>query len=181
MTTARSITATFNTNTGGDSYEPDNTSGQAKLITSGSPQTHSIVPATDTDWVKFTLNATSAVTLETTGATNSDTRMWLYNSNLAQVEYSDDEGINNYSLIDRQCSVDALPAGTYYVKVDEFGNDNEIPSYTLAFVITQSCSPATQQVIVTSIGAQDGWIIELSETSNKGDKDEQRLPSVVCR
>ena len=130
-----SVTASY------DSYEPDNSSGTASWISSGSTQTHSIIPATDVDWVKFQLTSPSAITLETTGPTGYDTRMWLYDSSLSQIDYSDDEGVDNYSLIDRQCGVDALPAGTYYVKVDDYNNDNEIPSYNLSFNITQNCTP----------------------------------------
>jgi len=129
----------------GDSYEPDNTSAQAKLITPGSPQTHSIVPAGDLDWVKFTLTSQSAITLETYGPTSSDTLMYLYNSSLNQVELSDDEGVDNYSYIDRLCGVDALPAGTYYVLVNEFGNDQEIPAYNLTFNITQTCGASSSK------------------------------------
>jgi PKD repeat protein/murein DD-endopeptidase MepM/ murein hydrolase activator NlpD len=127
---------------GGDSYEPDGTSGQAKQITSGSPQAHSIIPAVDIDWVKFTLSQSSAIHLETSGTSSSDTRMWLYDSNLNELELDDDDGAGNYSLIDRTCNTNPLAPGTYYVKIDEFQNDNEIPSYSLAYSITQECSPA---------------------------------------
>ncbi len=115
----------------GDSYEPDNTSGEANWITSGSPQTHSLAPAGDQDWVKFTLTSESGVTLETSGA-SGDTRMWLYDSSLIEVEYDDDDGINSFSFIDRECGLDALPAGTYYVKLDEYFS-LELPSYELSF------------------------------------------------
>ena len=149
MTRSNYITATSRV----DSYEPDDTSVNARLISSGSPQTHNIIPATDTDWVKFQLNGLSAITLETTGATTSDTRMWLYDSSLTQVEYSDDEGVDNYSFIDRQCGVDALPAGTYYAKIDEYGNDNEIPSYTLSYNVTQTCLTAPSAPTLVSPGS----------------------------
>jgi hypothetical protein len=115
----------------GDSYEPDNTSGEANLISSGSPQTHSLAPAGDQDWVKFTLTSESGITLETSGA-SGDTRMWLYDSSLTEIDYNDDDGINNFSFIDRVCGVDALPAGTYYVQVTEYWGI-ELPSYDLSF------------------------------------------------
>jgi hypothetical protein len=44
------------------------------------PQSHSLCPAGDDDWATFTLAETSAVTLETSGATG-DTRLWLTLSN----------------------------------------------------------------------------------------------------
>jgi hypothetical protein len=87
------------------------------------------------DWIKFQVTGLSAITLETSGATSADTRMWLYNSSLTQVEFNDDGGAGYYSKIDRLCSVDALPSGTYYVKVDEYGNNNPISSYTLSLIV----------------------------------------------
>ncbi len=115
------------------SYEPDNTSGQAKLITSGTPQTKSIVPKTDLDWVKFQLTTTSGVLLETSGPFESDTRISLYDSTLMPIEYHDDVPGSFWSFIDRACGIDPLPPGTYYVKVEEYKNDAQIPSYHLAF------------------------------------------------
>jgi PKD repeat protein/murein DD-endopeptidase MepM/ murein hydrolase activator NlpD len=123
-----------------DSYEPDDTSGQAAPILSGIPQTHNIAPVTDVDWVTLELSAPAAISLETSGSTASDTQLWLYDSNLTQIEYDDDGGTDRYSLIDRVCGVDELPAGTYYIKVDEYGNNDEIPSYDLSFDITQLCA-----------------------------------------
>lgn len=118
----------------GDSYEPDNTYSQANWIYDGSLQTHSIIPADDVDWVKFLLSEESEVVIETSGS-SGDTRMWLYNSGLTQLEYDDDGGTNTFSRIDRICSVDALPAGTYYVKIDEYGNNDEIRSYDITLTV----------------------------------------------
>ncbi len=47
--------------------------------------------------------------------------------------------------IDRQCDVDALPAGTYYVKIDEYGNNDEIASYNLALTVVGACGDAYEQ------------------------------------
>src|SRR5687768_438121 len=104
-----------------DNYEPDNSSGQARLITSGIPQTRSIVPDTDVDWIKFQLSTTSRVILETTGPFPSDTRISLFDGNLNPIEFNDDSGTPPfYSYIDRTCGGDELPPGTYYVKVEEY-------------------------------------------------------------
>ncbi len=127
----------------GDSYEPDDSFDLASTIAYGSPQAHSILPATDLDYVKFTLTSISEITLETSGNLNSDTRMWLYDSNQTLIEFNDDNGINTYSQIDRLCGENPLPAGTYYVKVDEFENNAEIALYSLAFNITQDCEHTT--------------------------------------
>jgi hypothetical protein len=115
----------------GDAYEPDDSSGTAKTINVNAPQTHSIIPAIDQDWVKFTLASTSNITLETSGA-SGDTRLWLYNSGLGQIAYNDDGGAGLFSLITQT----NLDPGTYYVKIDEYGNNNEISSYTISLSAT---------------------------------------------
>jgi|GEM_PF-2038868 len=138
-----------------DSYEPDDSAGQASGITSGSPQSHSICPAGDEDWVSFTLGAESAVTLETSGV-SGDTRMWLYDSSLSLVEFDDDGGTSLFSAIDRLCGVDALPAGTYYVKVDEYGGDETIDDYTLAYTWLESCGGSCPANLVLSNATLSG-------------------------
>ena len=37
--------------------------------------------------------------------------MWLYDSELNELEQNDDDGSGLFSRIDRLCGVDALPAG----------------------------------------------------------------------
>jgi subtilisin len=126
----------------GDSYEIDNTSSQAKLLTAGVAQTHNIFPVNDVDWVKFTLTATSSnVVLQTSGASAADTRMWLYTGSLTEIEFDDDDGTGAYSFIDRICDVDALPAGTYYVKIDESGNNSLIADYQINLTATACNNP----------------------------------------
>jgi len=112
--------------TQGDQYEPDNNSAQATTIQSGMSQAHSIIPATDEDWVSFTLTGTSDLTIETSG-TSGDTRMWLYDSDLNEIAYNDDDGVSYFSKITQT----GLGTGTYYAKIDEYNNDAEISSYTL--------------------------------------------------
>ncbi|HRD65088.1 MAG TPA: S8 family serine peptidase [Candidatus Competibacter sp.] len=118
-----------------DSYEPDNSSAQASPFSAGTSQTHSIAPVGDQDWVRFTLAQPSGVVLETAGA-SGDTEMWLYNSALVQQNYNDDNGASLFSRIERTCAASPLPAGTYYVKVSEYGNNETVSSYTLSFQAT---------------------------------------------
>ncbi len=122
-----------------DAYEPDDSSGAASPISSGSPQTHTIYPVGDEDWVTFTLASESQIELETSGSTG-DTRMWLYDAALTELEFNDDGGAGLFSFIDRVCGVDALPAGTYYVKVDEYGDNHAIPPYEISYTLVQSCA-----------------------------------------
>ncbi len=121
-----------------DDFEPDDLNTQANGIGSGIPQAHNICPIGDEDWVTFTLAEESGITLETSGP-SGDTRMWLYDSGLTQIEYNDDGGAGLFSFIDRTCGVDALPAGFYYVQVDEFGDNHEIASYQIAYDVIEIC------------------------------------------
>jgi uncharacterized protein YegL len=116
-----------------DAFEPDNDATQAKVISSGTIQTHSIDPLGDLDWLQFTLSYTSAVLLETSGSTSADTGMRLYNSSLTELERNNDGGDGFYSKIDRLCSVDPLPPGTYYTRIHEAGMNSTISSYNLSF------------------------------------------------
>jgi hypothetical protein len=162
MTANMSCIATFNLQP--DAYEPDNSSTQAKVISHAVIQNHNIMPANDVDWVKFTLAANSGIKIESSGTTAANTRLWLYNSSLGLIEANDNISTTNlYSRIDRICGVDSLPAGTYYAKVDENGNNSIIPSYRLSLRV----SPCLAKTF-TSQASYDGWVLESSETSNRG-------------
>jgi hypothetical protein len=118
---------------GGDTFEPDDSSGTATGILSSLPQNHSIFPVGDKDWVTFTLNTASSVTLQTSGA-EGDTVMYLFNAAVSQIDVDDDSGAGFFSTITRQCGVNELPAGTYFVSVEDFGNNNTITSYSMSLI-----------------------------------------------
>ncbi len=59
--------------------------------------------------------------------------MWLYNASINQIAFDDDGGLGLFSEI----GMPAMSAGTYYVKVDEYDNDEEI----LAYDIVMSATP----------------------------------------
>jgi hypothetical protein len=111
-----------------DYYEADDTWQQASWLYSGQPQIHDIIPTNDVDWAKFTLSELSGVRLETAGS-DGDTRLWLYDDGdlTVSIDYDDDDGVGYFSRIDT-----CLPAGTYYVKIDEYGNNDKISDYTLS-------------------------------------------------
>jgi V8-like Glu-specific endopeptidase len=109
-----------------DYYEVDDTWSQASWLYNGQPQTHDIVPVNDVDWAKFTLSGRRGVQLETAGS-SGDTRMWLYDSSLTEIDFDDDDGEGYFSRIDT-----CLPAGTYYVMIDEYNRDAKVYDYTLA-------------------------------------------------
>jgi hypothetical protein len=113
-----------------DAYEPDGSPEQASHIAIGSSQLHSIGDGgADVDWVYFTLGTTKSVLIETSGE-RGDTRIWLYNevdSQLYNLGSDDDTGVGLFS---RLVMFDLAP-GKYYVEVQEYYNDEEIPAYRL--------------------------------------------------
>lgn len=122
--------AYFSIESNADSYEPDNYYYSAKTIYSGSSQTHSIHEGgTDIDWVTFTLASASDVVIETWGPAYGDLRMWLYDSAGVPTTYIayNDDWYSGYPRIAEY----GLSPGTYYVKIDEFYNDDEIAVYYL--------------------------------------------------
>lgn len=95
----------------------------------------------DNDYFSFTLAIMSSVTLETfdgngpgTCTSSVDTVIYLYGTDGTTLLASDDQaGINNCSKIDPTVQAGAanLPAGTYFVRVQDRNNDSVIPAYTL--------------------------------------------------
>lgn len=146
-----------------DGFEPDDTSGQAKVVSSGVTKSHNICPVGDEDWSTFTLGQESEVHLATSGGAG-DTRMWLYDSGLGQVEFDDDGGVGLFSDIDRLCGVDALPAGTYYVKVDEFGDNNEIESYAINLTTSLCGCPSTVTLANQTLNGTQSYLASGSAT-----------------
>ncbi len=116
-----------------DAYEYDGDYEHAKPIYPWQRQEHNIVPATDVDWLSFTLSASSDVIVETWGDA-IDTEMWLYDSSGVAagtyLAYDDDGGIGACSKIE-----EVLPAGTYYVKIQSYDNETIIPDYFVTMTI----------------------------------------------
>jgi len=134
LSTYRSTLIDFDIIKEKDRYEPDNTPDQARPIQLGSEQEHSIDPANDADWVKFTIAEPSDIVLETSGSAGN-TRMWLYDSNMTEIAFNDDIEIGN-NLFSR-ISLNGLYPGTYYAKVDGYGNNHVIDNYLISFQGTQ--------------------------------------------
>jgi V8-like Glu-specific endopeptidase len=114
-----------------DGWENDDGWSTASHYSPGVPQNHDLCPIGDLDWVSFSLSQPSAVVLETFAAAG-DTEMWLYNSGLGLIEYDNNDGGGNLSRIDRQCGAGQLGAGTYYVQIGEYGNDQVVDGYTIS-------------------------------------------------
>jgi hypothetical protein len=116
-----------------DFYEIDNDFSTAKIISPGVTQDHSIFPAGDHDYVKFTLTSPSSVVLETSGLNGYDTEIALYDASHKLIGYDNDGGIFMYSRLERTCG-NSLPAGTYYLMTYIY--EGVIPQYQLAFNTT---------------------------------------------
>lgn len=124
-----------------DGNEPNDNPATATVIGNGNHLSNTICVTTDIDYFTFSLAAPSAVTLETSGP-SGDTRMWLFESDGTTVIASDDDGgTGNFSLIQRSCDGSELAAGTYYVKVDEYNNNNHIDDYTMSLTVS-ACTSA---------------------------------------
>ncbi|HRU38912.1 MAG TPA: PPC domain-containing protein, partial [Candidatus Goldiibacteriota bacterium] len=111
---------------GPDIYEIDNLHTQAAAISAGETQLHSIHVVNDVDWLTFTVDQLSTVTISTSGV-SGDTLMFLYSSAGVPgtyLQFDDNGGIALFSSITRQ-----VPAGTYYVRIQENGQNEAIPSY----------------------------------------------------
>jgi hypothetical protein len=141
-----------------DPFEPSDSPAQAARW-GGGAMSLSIVPDTDVDYVRFVVWAPSDVTIETSSTicvfdpylcpgapaappTADDTRLSLYDENLDLVAVDDDSGDGSFSRIDRTIALrNELPPGTYYVKVEEAGNDREIEQFYLNVRVTQRTTP----------------------------------------
>lgn len=121
-----------------DAYETDDTRALARPIeVNGGPQNRTLHTINDVDWAVFQLTAAADVVIETRGV-SGDTRLWLYGAdpNAAPIEFDNNDGVGNFSLIVR-AGAKALPAGVYYVKVDEAGQNAVIGHYTLSVTSLQ--------------------------------------------
>ena len=112
----------------GDAFETDNSRARAKPIANGQTQLHCIHAAGNEDWVKFAVGAAGArhVRLDTAGSAG-DLEMWLYKGNGQLVKYDDNSGPGRFPRI----SLAALPPGTYYLRLREFGNNARLSFFSL--------------------------------------------------
>ncbi len=112
--------------------EPNGDCASATVITAGDPMMAAIDPAGDLDYFEFT-TAGGCYTFSTypgDGQVGGDTQMNLLADDCATVvAYNDDGGEGLYSMF----QVD-LAAGTYFVVINEYGNNGVIGAYVLDIV-----------------------------------------------
>jgi len=118
-----------------DDMEPDDESTSANFLNNLVPQQHSVCPAEDRDWYKFTVSyGSSVVRLETSGLAG-DTEMWLYDAEMNEVGYDDDSGVNDFSLIEKA----DLVAGVYFAEIRSLDSSEQIAQYTV--FVKMTCTP----------------------------------------
>lgn len=119
-----------------DIQEPDNSRSSAGTYEhnpagSGRIQRHNIYPVGDKDWIRVRFNGGAGnVAFETTGP-RGDTFMSLYNSRGVRIGYDDNSGVGNFSRIFSE----VLSPGTYYIQIEEKGNNAVLPYYTFRVVM----------------------------------------------
>jgi hypothetical protein len=121
--------------------EHGNTYTAAEEIAASQMQGDAIFPVGDIDWYELELSATSSLRLTTSGLLDSapcpgDTRLRLYKgqSSGAPVQLGENDNRSDGSLcaqIDPSTHAFAanLTAGTYYIRVEESGNDAAITDF----------------------------------------------------
>ena len=146
----------------GDAFESDDNGEQATHTVSGAIQTHNISPATDEDWITFSLPGPSVVVLETRGEPGDDTVLELYDGGLSLIESDDDAGLGSNSRITRICGASELPAGTYLARVTSSKSEGVIGKYDLAYTaVSWGLRPlqrsSRRSKLLPPVGRRSSW------------------------
>jgi hypothetical protein len=127
--------------------EPNDDFSTANPLTLGEDMNAAIDPAGDVDYFSITVDAGDVLNFETLPGDVGDTQMNLYDTDgVTVLEFDDDDGQNLYSLIE---GYEFPAAGTYYVAINEFG-DNDTGTYILS---TSEFTPPEPQENDTCEGA----------------------------
>jgi hypothetical protein len=109
-----------------DVYESDDSIATAKIISNRQAQNRSIDVVGDEDWAKFTIPSGGARNIQINSS--FDTQLWLYRGgDMQELAYDSANGAGDDSII----QVATLPAGAYFIRVRDYGNDDTIQDYQL--------------------------------------------------
>lgn len=124
--------------------EPNDDCATATPLTPGDPMMAAINPAGEFDYFELVVTTAGSYTIFTApGDPTGDTQMYLFASDCTtQLAYNDDGGDGYYSMF-----VMTLAVGTYYVRVNEYGNNG-----TVNYVLTVN-APQPPPVNDTCAGA----------------------------
>ncbi len=122
----------------------DDDRATAIAVTLGTPVSGAISPGGDVDFYSFTLASPSAVTIETTGAT--DTAGRLQNSAGSLVEFDSDDGTGSNFRIEW-----TLGAGAYFIRVS--GQSSSVTgNYSLSVAATADSDFTRDGAIAVTVG-----------------------------
>jgi Leucine-rich repeat (LRR) protein len=122
-----------------------------------------------TVWYKFSSHTTGILTINTFGS-NYDTMLAAWKGSrgfLLNVACNDDTSGHGYQS---QISIDIVANKVYYIEVAGYGGSGTtvLNASVSAGQPTPTPTPITKTKTFTSVAVQDGWILESSESSNKG-------------
>ncbi len=122
--------------------EPNDDCTIANPLNIDDPMAAAISPEGDNDWFEFQASAGDCVTFAAApgeGQVGGDTRMWLWADDcVTQLDFDDDGGDGLYPLIEYEFA----DAGTYYIEVDEYGDNGIIDAYVL---LAAECPPPPEE------------------------------------
>jgi len=113
-----------------DIYEPDDSFATPSMIVEGVPQTNHNINngGADVDYATFALTCDADVVIETSGA-SGDTVLELFDSAMNSIAFNDDSTLGG--LFSRITTT--LLSGDYFISVNEFGSNDNLPDYTLSY------------------------------------------------
>ena len=121
-----------------DLYEPDDSPPEAGLLVELEPQTHTIDPAGDEDWLYFMADEMVPIVEIVTSGLADDTSLELFDDTIltdpqAQPIATDNPGIGYAHIIVNT----GLQPGQYFVRVTESGNDAVTGDYQIILVFSK--------------------------------------------
>ena len=152
----------FGQGDGSDAFELDDSFAAATPIVEGVSQNgHSIHEGgADIDFATFNLTCEADVVIETSGV-SGDTVLELFDSGMNSVTSNDDIDFVDGNLFSRITT--ALSPGQYFIRVNEFSENDEIPEYTLSY----------DRTCLGMVGVCNGLLVtvdlNLGETPGPGD------------
>lgn len=132
--------------------EPNDAPAQATALgvipagTTAAPRSAALIPAGDDDYFSFMLAAPATVSIATYSDPSDreycfgiDTIMTLYDSSQTELAFNDDNSYGGCARLDGIGGTDVelvgLPAGIYYVLIQDYGDDGVLPSYAFDVVV----------------------------------------------
>jgi hypothetical protein len=103
--------------------EPNDSSEEALdmgVLTAGAELTKAacILPGDDIDYYVVIVEVGLEVVIETSGDTDEDSYLYLYDEEMEEIDYDDDGGVGSWSRIEGE-----LEPGIYYIEVESFWGD----------------------------------------------------------